>query len=197
MRVWSVWKPRGLMVLGQAVPTNSNQPPYVLLQAEAPGGAGVTVPASNATNFNQLSLCFPLSRLKHLVVQELQPQQQQQQAAHQLKLQQAALLTATAAAASAATPGGTAAVPLPAVVPPPPSGVVVVAPAPPANPKWVDRPRTSLHARAYLRLGMWQWSMNEVRGRGALLRLRVWATHLSLNAHTYQWLGMSCKPCSP
>ena len=128
-------------------------------------------------------------------MQELQPQQQQQQAAHQLKLQQAALVTAAAAAASAATPGGTA--PLPAVIPPPPSGVVVVAPAPPANPKWVDRPRTSLHARAYLRLGMWQWSMNEVRGRGALLRLRVWATHLSLNAHTYQWLGMSCKPCSP
>ena len=102
---------------------------------------------------------FPLSRLKHLVVQELQPQQQQQQAAHQLKQQQAALVTA--AAAAAATPGSTAAVP--AIVPPPPSGVMVVAPAPPANPKWVDRPRTSLHARAYLRLGMWQWSMNEVR----------------------------------
>ena len=115
------------------------------------------------TNFARLCLCFPLSRLKHLVVQELQPQQQQQQAAHQLKLQQAALVTAAAAAAAAA-PGGTAAVPLPTVVPPPLSGVVVVAPAPPTNPKWVDRPRTSLHARAYLRLGMWQWSMNEVGG---------------------------------
>ena len=134
-------------------------------------------------------------------MQELQPQQQQQQAAHQLKLQQAALVTAAAAAASAATPGGTA--PLPAVIPPPPSGVVVVAPAPPANPKWVDRPRTSLHARAYLRLGMWQWSMNEVRDRwgGDILGWRVWGgvdgPYLQPRARARDQSASPCGRASP
>lgn len=29
-------------------------------------------------------------------------------------------------------------------------------------PKWGERPRASLHGRAFLRLGLWQWSMSEV-----------------------------------
>ena len=105
---------------------------------------------SNLASHSPLTILCPLMvRLKHLVVQELLPQQQQ------LQQQQQTAATATGTATPAATPATAAVAP----------AVAVVAPPPPSNPKWVDRPRTSLHARAYLRLGMWQWAMNEV-GRG-------------------------------
>ncbi|GAX78992.1 hypothetical protein CEUSTIGMA_g6432.t1 [Chlamydomonas eustigma] len=98
-------------------------------------------------------------RLKDMVLNELKPQQQQLSKGTSINspmitpnspTQQSAgaLLNGTQSAAAAVNPAITAV-------------VVSHTNGTPFNPKWVDRPRASLFARAYLRLGLWQWSLSE------------------------------------
>uniref|UniRef100_A0A7R9YR22 Serine/threonine-protein kinase TOR n=1 Tax=Chlamydomonas euryale TaxID=1486919 RepID=A0A7R9YR22_9CHLO len=60
------------------------------------------------------------------------------------------------------------------------------------DPSWIDRPRASLHARAFLRLGLWQWSMNEALDpqtvTDVLASLRRATSHASSWAKSWhQW----------
>ncbi len=73
----------------------------------------------------------------------------------------AAAATAAAAAAAANPLGAPGPVPL-ATTPPPPGSAGVAAP------RWLDRPQASLNGRAFLRLGIWQWAMNDVRRPGLI-----------------------------
>ena len=87
--------------------------------------------------------------------------------------QQKALHDAPPAAAAAVVPEVPGTVLPAAGLPTVPTGAATttVPPAhPTSNPKWVDRPRTSLHARAYLRLGMWQWAMDDVSDKSDVVR---------------------------
>ncbi|PNW79096.1 hypothetical protein CHLRE_09g400553v5 [Chlamydomonas reinhardtii] len=78
----------------------------------------------------------------------------------------AAAATAAAAAAAAAAANGGPAAAAPGArgsVPPAPGSAAAAAAAGSSagGPRWLDRPQASLNGRAFLRLGIWQWAMND------------------------------------
>lgn len=85
----------------------------------------------------------------------------------------AAAATAAAAAAAAAAANGGPAAAAPGArgsVPPAPGSAAAAAAAGSSagGPRWLDRPQASLNGRAFLRLGIWQWAMNDVSGGGGV-----------------------------
>lgn len=83
----------------------------------------------------------------------------------------AAAVTAAAAAATAdsgntsstPTAGASASIGVARVSAFATGGMVSTATLPGEGPRSVDRPKASLNGRAFLRLGIWQWAMNDVR----------------------------------
>lgn len=105
--------------------------------------SAAAAPAARHTCYKSLStslLTLPTA-LPPCVPQQQHIQQQQQQQ------QQAAAGAAPLAAATGL------------VAPPPPAGLG--GPAVNARNKWVERPKAPMAARAYLRLGIWQWALRE------------------------------------
>ncbi|GLC61314.1 hypothetical protein PLESTB_001742500 [Pleodorina starrii] len=97
----------------------------------------------------------------------------------------AAATAAAAAAAAAANPAGAPAAA--AVRAPPASGASgSTATAPGGGPRWLDRPQASLNGRAFLRLGIWQWAMNDKLDNPAVIAENL-ASFRAATEHAPNW----------